>query len=347
MVASLPITCAATISVISGMTGFTLPGMIELPGCSDGSEISPMPQRGPEASQRRSLAILVSDTATVLSAPEASTAASFAARASKRLRAGTKAWPLRFAMRAITASANPSGAFSPVPTAVPPRAELGEARLHRLQALDAVRDLLREAAEVLPEPHRHGVLQVGAADLDHVVELDRLGRQGRLKLAQRGLQILGDRGVGGDVDRRRDDVVRRLAGVHVVVRVHRLLAAHRAAEHFDRAVGDHLVGVHVGRGAGPGLVDVERKVRVELALVDLERRLLDGLGERRVDDAEGGVLDRRLALDQSQRGDETALEAQAGHRKVLPRALGLRAPIDVLRHLDLAEAVLFPHACES
>ena len=61
IVASLPTTCAATISVISGITGLTLPGMIELPGWSDGSEISPMPQRGPEASQRRSLAILVSD----------------------------------------------------------------------------------------------------------------------------------------------------------------------------------------------------------------------------------------------------------------------------------------------
>ena len=32
IVASLPTTCAATIITASGMTGLTLPGMIELPG---------------------------------------------------------------------------------------------------------------------------------------------------------------------------------------------------------------------------------------------------------------------------------------------------------------------------
>ena len=36
--ASLPITCAATCVTTSGMTGFTLPGMIELPFCSSGQE---------------------------------------------------------------------------------------------------------------------------------------------------------------------------------------------------------------------------------------------------------------------------------------------------------------------
>ena len=85
IVASLPITCAQTISSISAITGFTLPGMIELPGCSSGSAISPMPQRGPEPSQRMSLAILVSVAAAPRSAPDASTSASCAASASNRL----------------------------------------------------------------------------------------------------------------------------------------------------------------------------------------------------------------------------------------------------------------------
>ena len=34
---SLPITCAQTIITDSHMTGFTLPGMIELPGCVAGN----------------------------------------------------------------------------------------------------------------------------------------------------------------------------------------------------------------------------------------------------------------------------------------------------------------------
>src|SRR2546421_6681427 len=83
IVASLPITWAATMSIISLITGLTLPGMIDEPGWVAGMEISPMPQRGPEASQRMSLAIFESETAIVLSWPEASTIASLAACASK------------------------------------------------------------------------------------------------------------------------------------------------------------------------------------------------------------------------------------------------------------------------
>ena len=40
------------------MTGLTLPGMIDEPGCIGGRLISLSPQRGPDESQRRSLQIL-------------------------------------------------------------------------------------------------------------------------------------------------------------------------------------------------------------------------------------------------------------------------------------------------
>src|SRR3982750_4142231 len=93
IVASLPTTWAATISTASGITGLTLPGMIELPGCRLGIEISPMPQRGPDASQRISLAILLTGAAIVFKTPEVSTAASLPPIASKRLGAGTKGQP--------------------------------------------------------------------------------------------------------------------------------------------------------------------------------------------------------------------------------------------------------------
>ena len=49
--------------------GFTLPGMIELPGSFSGMVISPRPERGPDASQRTSLAIFIEAAARVLSAP--------------------------------------------------------------------------------------------------------------------------------------------------------------------------------------------------------------------------------------------------------------------------------------
>ena len=67
MVVSLPITCAHTIIIDSHITGFTLPGMIELPGCVAGSWISPIPQRGPLPNNRMSFAILNKLTAIVLS----------------------------------------------------------------------------------------------------------------------------------------------------------------------------------------------------------------------------------------------------------------------------------------
>ena len=40
MVASLPMTWAATIVTLSAITGLTLPGMMEEPGCTSGRAIS-------------------------------------------------------------------------------------------------------------------------------------------------------------------------------------------------------------------------------------------------------------------------------------------------------------------
>ncbi len=67
MAASLPMTCAATIAAASGITGFTLPGMMLLPGCRAGSAISARPASGPLFIQRRSLAIFIRLTAITFS----------------------------------------------------------------------------------------------------------------------------------------------------------------------------------------------------------------------------------------------------------------------------------------
>ena len=61
------ITWIATMSIASAWVGLTLPGMIELPGSLAGKISSPSPVRGPEPSQRRSLAILNRLTAAALS----------------------------------------------------------------------------------------------------------------------------------------------------------------------------------------------------------------------------------------------------------------------------------------
>ena len=66
---SLPITCTASIVTASDWVGLTLPGMIDEPGSFSGMVSSPRPERGPEASQRTSLAIFISATASCFSAP--------------------------------------------------------------------------------------------------------------------------------------------------------------------------------------------------------------------------------------------------------------------------------------
>src|SRR5690625_2229857 len=57
-VVSFPITWAQTIETASTMTGLTLPGMIDEPGCRSGMYSSPRPVFGPEPIQRKSLLIL-------------------------------------------------------------------------------------------------------------------------------------------------------------------------------------------------------------------------------------------------------------------------------------------------
>src|ERR1700736_281896 len=86
---SLPITCTQTIVMASDCVGLTLPGMIDDPGSFSGRLSSPSPHRGPDPSQRMSLAIFMSDVASVLTAALAITIASCEASAANLLGADT------------------------------------------------------------------------------------------------------------------------------------------------------------------------------------------------------------------------------------------------------------------
>ncbi|MCY1374442.1 hypothetical protein D9M69_617830 [compost metagenome] len=82
-----------------------MPGMIDEPGSFSGMLSSPMPLRGPLASQRTSLAILFMLAASVLSAPWACTSASTLAMASNLFGAVTNGRLVSFASSAATCSA--------------------------------------------------------------------------------------------------------------------------------------------------------------------------------------------------------------------------------------------------
>ena len=106
----------------SHCVGFTLPGMMDEPGSFSGIKISPNPSRGPLASQRTSFAIFIRLQASAFIAPCANTIASLEVSAWNLLEEVTKSLPVITLTCLATSTSNPTGALSPVPTAVPPSA---------------------------------------------------------------------------------------------------------------------------------------------------------------------------------------------------------------------------------
>ena len=142
------------------------------------------------------------------------------------------------------------------------------------------------ATEFLAQAQGHRILQVGAADLDDRGKgLGLYGQSGaqRLHGGQQGALQLNRH---GHMQGRGEGVVAGLAEVHMIVGVHRALAAQHPTGGFDRPIGDHLVDVHVGLGAGARLPHLEREFSVEAAGGHL-------LGSRH---DQGGQLRSELAL---------------------------------------------------
>ena len=113
----------------------------------------------------------------------------------------------------------------------------------------------------------------------------------------------------GQVHGRREDVVRRLAHVHVVVRVDVVAGERR----------DHLVRVHVRRGARAGLEDVDRELVVELACGDAVGGGCDALGLVGVEQAQLGVHAGGSGLDPAEPAGDGGRDRPPGDGEVLDR----------------------------
>ena len=250
----------------SHCVGFTLPGMIEEPGSFSGMCSSPRPQRGPEASQRMSLAIFMSEPASVVMAPWANTSSSCAESAANLLGCERNGRCVSSAILRAARSANSGCALRPVPTAVPPMARSYRPSSACSRRATVAFEQAGPAAKLLPDGERRGILQMRAADFHHVGELLGLGVDGVVARSlhcrnQRAVHALGSRDVHGRGKR----VVGRLRHVDVIVGMNGLFAAHHAAGKLDGAIGDDFVGVHVGLRAAAGLPDAQRKMIVEFA----------------------------------------------------------------------------------
>ena len=157
--------------------------------------------------------------------------------------------------------------------------DLAEPRHRVPNARDPLPDLGRIAAELLPERDRDGVHEMRPAGLHDVVELDRLPLERGREQLERGEELVRRAPEGGEVHRRREDVVRGLAHVDVVVRV----------DPVARERCDHLVRVHVRARARPGLEDVDRELVVELSRCNPVGRRRDALGDVGLEQAQVAV----------------------------------------------------------
>ena len=178
------------------------------------------PGVGPLPIHRMSFAILMSETAITRHTPDASTSASRAPCASKWSCASVSGSCMSVGELAMTRRANLRGQLMPVPTAVPPSGSSPTRGKRGLDALDAVLDRLRVAAELLAERDGRGVHEVGAPGLHDRRNRRCFRRSSFAEVLERGDQILRQLPRRREVDRRREHVVRRLRRVHVVVRVH-------------------------------------------------------------------------------------------------------------------------------
>ncbi len=319
MVASLPITWAATIATASGTTGFTLPGMMLLPGCRAGSAISPRPASGPLFIQRRSLAIFIRLTATTLQLTGKLEGRVLGAQRLEVIAVGSESdcggrcEPGREhvceARIRVDAGANRGPALG----------ERQEPRLDCFESCDAVFDLRAPAAQLLRKRDRHGVHEMRSPRLYDVPQLVRLALQDLAEVPERRQQFLLQLERGAHVNGRRDHVVAALTHVDVIVRMH------GTAEMATGQVADHLVRIHVGAGARSGLEDIDGKVRIVPAVRHLERRLGDRIGGRRFEQTQFLVGNGRGVLDEAESPRETRVASSVRSRESsAPRAASVR-----------------------
>ena len=184
-----------------------------------------------------------------------------------------------FSAMSVYARARFAIARSPVVVArVQPGPDRRRADVELLQLLRGVRHIVGAAsdaggvaAEFLAERDRHGILQMRAAGLEHVRELARLPIETVRERSRRADEAAVSE-EQRQARRRREHVVRRLAHVHVIVRMHARVGAARLAEELGGAVRDHFVRVHVVRGARARLIDVHDELVAQVRPTESRRR---------------------------------------------------------------------------
>ena len=118
-----------------------------------------------------------------------------------------------------------------------------------------------------------------------------------------------------------------------------LVLAQLAAQQLGGAIGDDLVAVHVEADAGARLENVHHEFLVPLALLNFLGGLDDGVGGLLIHQAEFAIGEGRSFLHHRDSADQRRVRAQSADGKVLDRARGLNAVVNVGGNFFEAERV--------
>ena len=196
--------------------------------------------------------------------------------------------------------------------------------------------------KLLPQRHRHRVLQLGATDFEHGFKFDRFG----IKPCPQNFHRT-EKAVNGHPQRKthcgRIHVVGALRCVDVIVRVQRVVAALLQPHEFKCDVCDDFVGIHVGGGAGATLNHIDHKLVEEFSSNQRFAGFDDRLCELTVERAEfyigagGGFFDKAEGTNQvGHRRDH-----RARYREIFNRAGRMHAPIGMVGDLLFSQKIVF------
>lgn len=146
---------------------------------------------------------------------------------------------------------------------------------------------------------------------------------------------------GGDMHGGRESVIRRLGHVHMIIRVHGILASALTPRAFNRAIGNDLVGIHVGLGARTGLPNAQGEMSVQFSGDDFIRGGGDqaSLVFRQLPEV---LIDERAGFfEQAETTDERTRHGIAANGKKLQGPLRLGSPIGVMRDLNGSHGIGF------
>jgi hypothetical protein len=219
--------------------------------------------------------------------------------------------------------------------------EFGEVGLRFLDTLDAALDLPGIPPEFLPESYGSRILKMSSPRFDDIIKFGRLRFEGGFHPFERGKEVFFYPDQSREMDGGRDDVVRRLSAVHVVVRVDGLLRADLPAENLDRPVRDDLVRIHIRGSSAPGLENIHDEMLVMLPGDDLFGGPDDGVLQIAVEAAEFIVHLRGFEFHGSDGLYEAARKADSGYREIVEGASGLRPVKSLGRNFDLPHRVSF------